>query len=191
MTALTYEEARDLTSTASPAPARKTRVQRAGSAIITVVMVVFLALAGSVIVAPRLLGAVPLTVLTGSMQPALSPGDLIVVRPTDPQALAVGDVITFQPISDDPTLVTHRIVTLDFGPDGYVTSVTTRGDANSGNDQPIVPAQVMGRLVYSLPWVGHLTQPSRGAAALVTIAGAGLLAYALVLMFLPDKDQDR
>ncbi len=165
----------------------RTVAQRAGSVIVAVVMVVLVALAGAVVVVPRVIGAVPLTVLTGSMQPLLAPGDLVVVRPVAPEDLAIGDVVTFQPVSDDPTLVTHRITAIAHDDAGAVTAVTTRGDANGRDDDPLVPAQVKGRLVYSLPWVGHLTRPSRAGAAVVAVAGTGLLAYAAVLMFLPDK----
>ena len=62
----------------------------------------------ALIVLPKLNDARPLTVLSGSMIPTFDPGDVVVVRDTDAEHLQVGDVITFQPVSDDPRLTTHH-----------------------------------------------------------------------------------
>ena len=77
----------------------------------------------------------------GSMEPTYSPGDMVVSVPQD--SYAIGDVVTFQPVSDDPTLVTHRIVAHRTGQHGV--SYVTRGDANSQDDNPIIAEQVMGK----------------------------------------------
>jgi signal peptidase len=158
------------------------------SGLLGVVMVAVLALAAAVVAVPRLLGAVPLTVLTGSMEPTHSPGDVVVVQPVDTDRVDVGDVITFQPVSGDPTLVTHRVVGV-LRADGAVTGFVTRGDANPIDDDPILPDQVMGRVVYSIPLVGHLTSASWGPA--VATAGAiGLIAYGGWLLVVPDRSRD-
>ncbi|WP_228479744.1 signal peptidase I [Microbacterium abyssi] len=142
----------------------------------TVVMVV-LAVA---IVIPRLLGAVPLAVLTSSMEPTLPPGTLVVVKPVDPEALGVGDVVTFQPVSDDPLLVTHRIVGVGYQADGEIT-FTTRGDNNGIDDEPIAGAQVMGEVIYSVPFVGYATTvfSSTERGWIVGAIGGLLIGYAV------------
>ena len=48
------------------------------------------------LVVPRLAGATPYVVLTGSMQPKMPPGTLVVARPVDPMSIAPGDVVTYQ-----------------------------------------------------------------------------------------------
>lgn len=168
-----------------PAPRRRGPVARVVSVVLGVVMVALVVLAGAVVVVPRVLGATPLTVLSGSMERALSPGDVVVVRPVDPDELRTGDVVTVQPVSGDPTLVTHRVVQVDR--DGAdVTGLVTRGDANGAADAPLVPDQVMGRVAYSVPLVGHATNVSWGPTA-VTVLAVALLVYAAVALVRPDR----
>lgn len=142
-----------------------------------IVFVGLIIVAGGIL--PRVLGAVPLTVLSGSMEPAFSPGDLVISQPVDPRTLATGDVITFQPVSDDPTLVTHRVIGFTFG--GGESRIITRGDANGASDAPIVYDQVMGKVLYSLPYLGYVSQAvtSVGAAWLIPLVGVALLVYAM------------
>ncbi|MFE7408306.1 signal peptidase I [Isoptericola sp. NPDC057559] len=169
--------------TTTAPPARRSAWGRMSSAALTVVVVALLALAAAVVLVPRLLGAVPLTVLSGSMEPALSPGDVVVTRPVDADQIRVGDVITFQPESEDPTLITHRVTGVRTGAEpGFVT----QGDANGAPDAPIVADQVMGRVAYSVPYVGHLTNASWAPQAVTGIAVL-LIAYALVSVLVPAR----
>lgn len=165
----------------------KSTGSRIVSALLGVVMVAMLALAAAAVVVPKILGALPLTVLTGSMEPTHSPGDVVVVQPVEPEEIRVGDVVTFQPVSDDPTLVTHRVVGITWGGDG-IAGFVTRGDANGTDDDPIVPDQVMGRVVYSIPLIGHATNASWGPTA-VTVGAVGLLAYGVLMIVIPDRSR--
>ena len=147
-----------------------------------VLLLVLLALAAAVAVVPRVMGGAALTVLTGSMEPTYSPGDMVVAVPQD--GYEVGDVVTFQPVSGDPTLITHRIVGVQLGTE---THYVTRGDANGADDEPIRAEQVMGRVVYDIPYVGHLANaavPNR--AAIVTAVACLLLGYGAYL-FISDS----
>lgn len=141
----------------------------------SVLVLAILALALALAVVPRAMGGEALTVLTGSMEPTYSPGDMVVSVPRD--SYAVGDVVTFQPVSNDPTLITHRIVAIQLGgPEG--TSYVTRGDANGANDEPIQAEQVMGEVVYHVPYVGHLALAAgEHRSALIAICGAALIGY--------------
>src|SRR5699024_11844299 len=98
-----------------------------------ILRVAVLARAVAVAVVPRVMGGDALAVLTGSMQPTYSPGDVVVSVPQE--AYQVGDVVTFQPVSGDPTLVTHRIVAVTVGgPPGE--QYITRRDANGDDADP-------------------------------------------------------
>ncbi len=112
------------------------------------------------------------TVLSNSMQPTFSAGDVVVTRPVPIAVLQVGDVITFVPPTEARTLI-HRIASLQDG------VVTTRGDAN-GVDDPWhlrLSGPSAYRLVAVVPLLGWLTQLQRPAFLL-----AGLvLILAIVL----------
>ena len=160
--------------------------ERVAHLVLSLVLVAATGLALAVAVVPRVTGSVPLTVLTGSMRPHLQPGDLVVVRPTDPANLAVGDVVTFQPRSGDPTLITHRITAIA-SVDGQVASLTTQGDANGAPDAPIVPAQVMGRVWYHVPLVGRVMNLAHPMWVAV-VAGGVLIGYAVRTALRPDSE---
>ncbi len=164
------------------------RLLRAARAVLPLAVVVLLALVTAVV--PRVIGAVPLTVLSASMEPALSAGDLVVVRPVDPADLRVGDVITVQPATGDPTLVTHRVTAVE-RVDGAVASVQTRGDANGAADDPVLPAQVQGRVLYSVPLVGHLTHnPWARTAAVAALTGLLIRALRTTATARTDSRED-
>jgi len=153
-----------------------------GTVLSAALLATVVASALALVVVPRLNHARPLTVLTGSMTPTYPPGDVVVVRPTNPRTLHVGQVITFQAVSDVASVTTHRIVAIEYGAHGrrYVT----RGDANGANDpKPIAPDQVRGEVWYSVPKVGYLaTWASRGTLhTAINLFALGLLLYGIGL----------
>jgi signal peptidase len=145
----------------------------------TVILGIGAAITAAVLV-PRLARATPYTILTSSMQPGLPPGTLVVAKPVDPHAIAVGSVITYQRESGRAEVVTHRVVEVGQGPDGQ-PRWRTQGDANPVQDTDWVrPVQVKGRLWYAVPYLGRanllLSGHQRRTATLV--AAAGLLCFA-------------
>jgi signal peptidase len=144
-----------------------------------------LAVIAVAVVVPRVAGATPYTVLTGSMRPHLPPGTLVVTRPVDPSRIGIGSVVTYQIHSGRPEVVTHRVVEIRSDLTGAL-SWRTQGDANDVADRGWVrPAQVKGELWYAVPGLGRvsvlLSGSQRGTA--VHVVAAGLLGYA-ALMFL-------
>lgn len=145
----------------------------------TVVVGCLAGLAAAVLV-PRLAGATPYTVLTGSMRPALPPGTLVVVRPVALDDVAVGDVVTYQLRSGDPAVVTHRVLAVGVRADGERV-LTTQGDANDVPDaEPVREEQVRGRLWYAVPLLGRASTALTGSErrTVVDAAAVGLLVYA-------------
>lgn len=103
-------------------------------------------------VLPGLVGLVPLVVVSGSMQPSLHVGDMVVTRKVEPESLQVGDVITYRV---GPDLNTHRIVGIELTPKGIM--FRTKGDANSSQDAEPVPSEhVLAKVIYHIPFVGYL-----------------------------------
>lgn len=147
-------------------------------------LAVVLALGVVTIVVPKIAGAMPLTVLTSSMKPGLPPGTLLVVKPVATGDIRVGDVITYQIHSGVPGVISHRVTGITLGPDGTRTFVL-KGDNNSAADaEPVIGAQVQGRLWYSIPYLGYANTLASGADREWIVRGGGvlLLGYALTLI---------
>lgn len=154
-----------------------------GSALAIVALGALLAL----VVVPRMLGGDALTVLTGSMEPTLSPGDVAVVRGIDEAAVctdvSVGSIVTFFPEANDPSLITHRVVGKTVGTfeDGTSCRLITQGDANSAVDAPVSPAQVRGTFMYGVPGLGWVRQWAGDHPAFLIGGAAALLVGWLLL----------
>ncbi len=174
MDTVTVQATPPAATSAAPSSARRLLTQTFSWALLTAVIIAALAL----IVVPKATGAQPLTVLSGSMTGTYDIGDVVIVRPVDTDQLGVGDVITFQPISDDPALTTHRIVEVTYGSEG--TRFVTQGDANGAIDlEPVKPEQVMGEVWYSVPIVGYASvwMASSWLGTAVQLVALGLLLY--------------
>jgi len=142
--------------------------------------------AGVILIAiPRALGAIPLTVLTQSMEPILPPGTLIVDQPVTASDVHLGDVVTYQIASGKPDVITHRVVRIAMSSTGEET-FTFKGDNNAFADaKPVIPAQIKGRVVYSVPWIGFVSLWMNGPArAVVVPIGACLLFLFAAWMFI-------
>lgn len=136
------------------------------------------------VIVPRLAGATPYTILTGSMSPSYPPGTLVVVKPVDAAELAVGDVVTAQLRSGRPEVVTHRISAVMYELDGGVV-LETKGDANPSPDRDLRrEEQLRGRVWYAVPYLGFVsTAFSGGERQWMVIAVAGGLGVYAVWMF--------
>jgi signal peptidase I len=141
-------------------------------------------LAGLVTV-PRVAGVTPFTVLTGSMRPALDPGDVVLSRRSSPLDVRPGDVVTFHDPSRDGELVTHRVEGMRRR-DGVMTFVT-KGDANDVSERWSVPVDgTIGRAALRVPDVGHVLQwAGSREGKLGLIAVPALLLVMLELAGLP------
>lgn len=132
-------------------------------------------LAGNLVPMPFGVGAA--VVLSGSMEPELSTGDLLILA--ERHDYAVGDVIVFQ---DGRMAVTHRIVAMD------EDIVITKGDANNAEDDPIQRDQIKGVVLLSIPLVGYVVN------AIKTPVGTLILLAAAVLFlersFRAEKEKD-
>lgn len=99
--------------------------------------------------APAVLGWQPTTVMTGSMEPRLTPGDVVVARPVPASALRIGQVL----LADDPDqpghLRMHRAVAV-----GGSGTLVTKGDANPDRDStPVARSAVHGVGFLRIPMV--------------------------------------
>ncbi|MCD8364569.1 MAG: signal peptidase I [Clostridiales bacterium] len=89
---------------------------------------------------PSIGGIFPMIVLSDSMYPEFSSGDLIICRTADPEEVEVGDVISFfDPQSSGSSVVSHRVIEIT-EEDGSIAFIT-QGDYNNAADSVPVPAE--------------------------------------------------
>ncbi|MEN6389759.1 MAG: signal peptidase I [Syntrophomonas sp.] len=102
----------------------------------------------------------PRVILSGSMEPQIKIGDVVVIHKIEGKDAQVGDVILF-PYQKDMK-VTHRIIAVS---EQQGTKLfTTKGDANPEPDVDLVPVDnVQGKVVTVVPKVGWLTLVFRNA----------------------------
>ena len=94
-----------------------------------------------------------LAVTSGSMQPAIKVGSIVVVQPI--KNYKVGDIISFNSGVTKKDNTTHRIVEIKGS--GNNQTYVTKGDANKTNDQKEVPiSKVIGKKIFTIPFVGYL-----------------------------------
>jgi signal peptidase len=133
--------------------------------VLLAVIVVFLG--------PRLSGWNLRVILSGSMEPALPVGSLVLVEPKAPEEVKVGDILTFRSPSDADQQVTHRVV--EIRGEGSALHFETKGDANEALDRYPVPAgEVVGTVRWHVPQLGYLVErvgTGRGFILLVLIPG--------------------
>ena len=93
-----------------------------------------------------------LTVLSGSMEPAIKTGSVAIVKPADDYK--TGDIITFGEMTKTKTPTTHRIVDTEVV-SGEVYYIT-KGDANKAEDSgKISESKVIGKVLFSVPYAGY------------------------------------
>jgi signal peptidase len=175
-----------MTTWTQATPARTaSRVVGAGVLSVAVALLVI------TVIVPLATGSKAYTVLTSSMEPALPPGSLLMVRPVKASDIGVGSVITYQVESKQPEVVTHRVVTMGVREDGSPV-FRTQGDANSDPDPRWVrPVQVRGAVWYAVPYVGRLNSlmTPQTRDLLVRALALGLLLYGVVELVLAARER--
>lgn len=91
----------------------------------------------------------PIVITQNSMQPTVSPGDVLLIEKVDGAQLGQRAVVTFEQPVDSGEFVTHRIVSVE------ADGLRTKGDANSTPDADLVQtSQVIGVTRMVVPFVG-------------------------------------
>jgi signal peptidase I len=145
-------------------------------------------------VGPHVLGYRTMTMLTGSMAPAIDPGDVTIVTPIKVSDVTEGMVITYHRPIEDHSLVTHRVISVQKAADGTVT-IQTKGDANPAADP--WTATLRGDTAYQVrgvvPVLGHVIEVLRAPiVAQVLLYGAPslLVGWLLLSIWRPARDDE-
>ena len=133
----------------------------------------------------RVVGYRVFNIVSGSMEPAYSVGDLIYVKEVDPATIVPGDVITFV-LNEDLVVATHRVVRVDAEKQRFYT----KGDANETEDgTPVHYNNVIGIPQFAIPGLGYVSDfIQHPPGSYITIAAVAIL---LILTFAPDFMQKK
>ncbi|MDQ0272490.1 signal peptidase [Cytobacillus purgationiresistens] len=124
---------------------------------------------------PAVFGFMPMSVLTGSMEPVINAGDLVVVKTVDIGSIQENDIVTYK---KGGTLVTHRVVDL-VDQNGQVL-LQTKGDANNIEDQGLVSGtQIVGSLAFNIPKGGYVSNFISSPIGIIII---GMILVLLLFM---------
>lgn len=130
------------------------------------------------LLASLLAGQKLVVVGSGSAEPVLSDGDLVVERQARPSEAQAGDLITFSEPGSGRT-ITHRVKRVEVLPERVL--FLTRGDSSPTFERFSLPAEgEIGVPIRRIPFAGDVAEKTGGPAALVLLAllGAGALAAA-------------
>ena len=99
---------------------------------------------------PEFMGYKNFIVLTGSMEPILHKGDIVIIKET--KEIKENDIISFK---EKNSVVTHRVIEVknEDNKDYYIT----KGDANSGADTSLLSLEdIEGKYCFKIPFVGNI-----------------------------------
>lgn len=106
-----------------------------------------------------------LVIKSGSMEPALKKEGVVFTWPKE--SYKVGDIISYE-ISGGKGTVTHRINEIKY--DNNQIKYVTKGDANPAPDQEkVTKAQIIGRVLFSVPYLGHVISFSKTLPGLIIL----------------------
>lgn len=118
-----------------------------------------------------------LEVVSGSMEPVIHVGDMIIID-TDEIEFELNDIVTFY--DAEGTFTTHRIIGLEDG------LYTTKGDNNNTKDKlPITVDKIVGKYVGRIPLAGRVLASFKSPMTMILILVIGIL---ICILLSTDKD---
>lgn len=116
-----------------------------------------------------------MTVISGSMDPAIKIGSVVIVKPVSDYK--IGDVITFGPYSKTKAPITHRIY--DIRVEDSQPIYITKGDVNNAPDsRQIKKSDILGKVLFDVPYVGYAVDFAKkpmGFALIIIVPSAVII----------------
>ncbi|CAM3340034.1 MULTISPECIES: signal peptidase I [Brevibacillus] len=126
-----------------------------------------------------------LSVLTGSMSPAIAAGDMVIVVRYGQDQPRVGDIVTYYQNDKTRSLMTHRV--MQRLENGYLQ---TKGDANKETDGGWTdPSRLLGKVVFTIPYAASFQQMLREPLTLGFLL-AGFAAFLIYTQRKKNSKQD-
>lgn len=163
------------------------------SKLIGILLTVFSFLGGFFVISIIFLSAeiIPmyqvLVVQSGSMEPTIMTGDVIVIKKS--YEYKTGDVITFN--DTHSRRVTHRI---SANVSGKKDEFVTKGDANRTEDNAVVNiSDILGKVVYTIPDLGYFIVFAKkpvGIAIFLIVPSVLIVLDEIIGLFFRRKNHD-
>ncbi len=148
--------------------------------IVSTIIVVIFVFCAVFLMGSRVLGYQVFNVISGSMEPKYSVGDLIYVKKVDMDDIKVGTPITFV-LNEDLVVATHTVVKIDAENQHFYT----KGEANETVDSaPVHFNNVIGVPQFSIPYLGYVSDFIQNPPGMYITIGVG--AVLILAVFLPD-----
>lgn len=122
-------------------------------------------------------------VMSGSMEPILPVGSVVLVQPTPYDDIQVGDDISFV-VGEERITVTHRVIEKDENSN----TLTTKGVANNVSDDPIPASAVIGKVIFDIPLVGRLLYFLSSLQGKI-VAGIVVVAWVIITMLIKQLEK--
>jgi len=140
----------------------------------TVLLVMVILACVGIFIAPRFGWHLDI-VYGGSMEPAMKVGSLVVTQPVRPEAIKVGDVITYRSATESGMVTTHRVIEVIHSDGSPV--FRTKGDANEDPDiNPVAADELVGKLAFNIPYLGYLAPFVRNRLGMILLIGLPVAA---------------
>lgn len=156
--------------------------------IFSTIVVVLMVLAAVFLMGSRLLGYQCYSVISGSMEPEYSVGDLIYVKKIPVSGITVGTPITFV-LNEDLVVATHRVIEVDAANQRFYT----KGDANEiADSEPVHFNNVIGVPQFSIPKLGYVSDfvQNPPGTYITVVVGAVLIFFAFVPDMFSKKEKE-
>ena len=151
---------------------RRKKLKSIGTTIVYIVLVPLLIYNISLIVqsvmcpnkTPSFWGIKTYVIISGSMEPSLNIGDIVVAKETKNE-LNKGDIICFR---QGQSIITHRII--EIISENETTEYKTKGDNNNAEDSGTITDRLIeGKVIAKLPLIGNISLLLQNRIIIVSI----------------------
>lgn len=179
---------------ASPVTTGRGPLRRVGNALLSIVLALCLLVFVLLALGPHVLGYRTSTMLTGSMEPGIMPGDVVVTAPRPAADIKVGDVISYQIPIEDHRVETHRVTEVIHEKDGSL-AIRTKGDANDNVDPwvAVLEGDTVWEMQAVVPKLGTVIRAMRTpivSNGVKWVAVAGLILLGLTRIWARPEDTE-
>lgn len=125
-----------------------------------------------IILGPRIMGYEVNVVLSNSMEPVYTTGELLLVKSATANEIKVNDIISYKGIGNN--VITHRVIDIDQNNHLFFT----KGDANDSQDSnPVAFNRLKGIVETNIPYLGYVY-------GLIQTVSTKIVLVSLVLIYI-------